>query len=205
MSKRILLVGATGYAGRQLANFLLKETDATVILAGRSRAKLDDLQSGLRQQGLAHRLDVLELDATNLDSAALGAFDLLVNATAEGPHNAPLIQACLDHRADWIDMQMTNELLNPPPVLRESIVSAGRCFVIQAGFHPGRSRFWTPMALRSSEVMTLPLTLTLVASVLGVVMCPTSSISFFTRPSPGDSWKTARRNLQTLRDFALQP
>ena len=137
MSKRILLVGATGYAGSKLASYLLKETGATVILAGRSKAKLDELQSGLRQQVLAHRLEVLELDATRLDSAALDDFDLLVNATAEGPHNAPLIQACLDHQADWIDMQMTNELLNPPPVLRESIESAGRCFVIQAGFHPG--------------------------------------------------------------------
>jgi len=95
LSKRVLLVGATGYAGNQLANYLLKETDATVILAGRSRAKLDDLQSGLRQQDLAHRVELLELDATNLDSAALGDFDLLVNATAEGPHNAPPIQATL--------------------------------------------------------------------------------------------------------------
>jgi len=137
VSKRILLVGATGYAGKKLARYLLKETGATVILAGRSRAKLDDLQSGLRLQNFAHRLEVLELDATNLDSAALGDFDLLVNATAEGPHNARLIQACLDHRADWIDMQMANELLNPPPVLRESIESAGQRFVIQAGFHPG--------------------------------------------------------------------
>jgi hypothetical protein len=67
VSKRVLLVGATGYAGRQLANYLLKETDATVILAGRSRAKLDDLRSGLRQQDLAHRLEVLELDASFRD------------------------------------------------------------------------------------------------------------------------------------------
>ncbi|MFW2404595.1 MAG: hypothetical protein ACN4GT_07495 [Gammaproteobacteria bacterium] len=46
-SKRGLLVGATGCAGNRLANYLLKETGATVILAGRSRAKLDELQSGL--------------------------------------------------------------------------------------------------------------------------------------------------------------
>jgi len=137
VSKRLLLVGATGYAGNKLASYLLTDTDATVILAGRSRAKLDELQSGLRLKDQAHRLELLELDAEDLDSAALDDFDLLVNATAEGPHNAPLIQACLDHRADWIDMQMSNELLNPRPVLRESIESAGRCFVIQAGFHPG--------------------------------------------------------------------
>ncbi len=137
VSKRILLVGATGYAGSKLASYLLKDTDATVVLAGRSRAKLDELQSGLCLEDQAHRVELLELDMENLDSAALDDFDLLVNATADGPHNAPLIQACLDHRADWIDMQMTNELLNPPPVLRESIERAGRCFVIQAGFHPG--------------------------------------------------------------------
>lgn len=136
-SKRILLVGATGYAGKQLASYLLEETDATVILAARSTAKLDELLSGLHQKGLLDRTETLVLDAANFDSAALCDFDLLVNATNEGPHNEQLIQACLDHQADWIDMQMTNELENPSTVLRQSVERAGRCFVIQAGFHPG--------------------------------------------------------------------
>ena len=137
VSKRVLLIGATGYAGRQLAAYLLQETDATVILAGRSMAKLDELQSRLRSQALAHRVELFEIDAAHFDSTALGEFDLMVNATAEGPHNALLIQACIEHRADWIDLQMTNELLNPPPALKKSIERAGLCFVIQAGFHPG--------------------------------------------------------------------
>ena len=137
LSQRILLVGATGYAGNKLASYLLTETNATVVLAGRSKSKLHELQSGLGQQGPANRLEILELDAMNIEAVALGDFDLLINATAEGPHNAQLIQACVDHGADWIDMQMTNELLNPPPALRESIERAGLCFVIQAGFHPG--------------------------------------------------------------------
>ena len=137
VSKRILLLGATGYAGRKLVSYLLKLTDATVVLAGRSSAKLDELQSGLRLQDLANRVELLEFNADDFDSVVLAGSDLLVNATAEGPHNAALIQACLEHRVDWIDMQMTNELLNPPSILRESIESAGRCFVIQAGFHPG--------------------------------------------------------------------
>ena len=136
-SKRILLVGATGYAGRKLAYYLLTNTNAIVILSGRSRSKLDELRSSLDVQDLGHRIELLELDAANLDSTALADFDLLVNATAQGRHNASLIQACLDHRADWIDMQMSNELLSPPTVLRESIERAGRCFIIQAGFHPG--------------------------------------------------------------------
>lgn len=153
VSKRILLVGATGYAGSKLASCLLRQTDATVILAGRSRSKLDDLQSGLCQQDLAHRGECLELDATNLGSASLDDFDLLVNATAEGPHNARLIQACLDHQTDWIDVQMTNELLNPPPLLQESIASAGRRFVIQAGFHPGMIAPLVRYASQQMEVM----------------------------------------------------
>ena len=136
-SKRVLLVGATGYAGEQLARYLLRETEATVILIGRSKAKLDNLHTGLLQQHPADRLETLELDAADFKSNTLRDFDLLVNATNEGSHNASLIQACLDHQADWIDMQMTNELLDPPPVLRESIERAGRCFIIQAGFHPG--------------------------------------------------------------------
>ena len=136
-SKRVLLVGATGYAGEQLARYLLQETDATVILAGRSEAKLKNLHTGLLQHHPADRLETLAFDAAKFESNTLVDFDLLVNATNEGPHNGSLIQACLDHQADWIDMQMTNELVKAPPVLRESIEQAGRSFVIQAGFHPG--------------------------------------------------------------------
>ena len=58
-SKRILLVGATGFAGRKLAIYLLTDTDATVILSGRSGAKLDELRSSLQEHGPAHRIELL--------------------------------------------------------------------------------------------------------------------------------------------------
>ena len=136
-SKRILLAGATGYAGRKLANYLLTETDATIILSGRNAAKLDEFRSNLQLHDLAQRMELLELDAADLDVVALPEFDLLVNATAKGVHNVSLIEACLERRADWIDMQMTNELLRPSTELQARIERAGCCFVIQAGFHPG--------------------------------------------------------------------
>ena len=135
--KRVLLVGATGYAGRKLANYLLTSTDATVILSGRDRSKLGDLQSSLRAFDLSRRTELLELDAAKVDVAALPDFSLLVNATGAGQHNASMIQVCIERRADWIDMQMSNELLNPPTELRAKIERAGCRFVIQAGFHPG--------------------------------------------------------------------
>ena len=69
--KRALRVGATGYAGRQLANYLLTSTDATVILSGRDRKKLGDLQSSLPAVDLSRRTELLELDAANIDFAAL--------------------------------------------------------------------------------------------------------------------------------------
>ena len=136
-SKRILLVGATGFAGRKLAIYLLTDTDATVILSGRCGAKLDELRSSLQEHGPAHRIELLELDAADFDAASLPEFDLLANATGAGPHNAPLIEACLERRADWIDMQMSNELLCPSPELQANIERGDCCFVIQAGFHPG--------------------------------------------------------------------
>ncbi len=93
--------------------------------------------SSLRERDPSCRAELLELDAATVDAAALPSFDLLANATAEGPHNAPLIRACLEHRADWIDMQMTNQLAQAPTELRADIEGSGCCFVIQAGFHPG--------------------------------------------------------------------
>ena len=152
-SKRILLVGATGYAGRKLADHLLTDTDATVILSGRNGASLDEMKSGLQAHDLAHRIELLELDAADFDIAALTEFDLLVNATAAGPHNALLIQACIERQADWIDMQMTNELLTPPPELQEKITRAGCCFVIQAGFHPGILAALVRYAAQQMDVM----------------------------------------------------
>ncbi len=136
-SKRILLVGATGYAGRKLANYLLTNTDATIILSGRNRVKLDELRSSIYRHDVAHRTEVLQFDAADFDFAALPEFDLLVNATAKGRHNTALIQACLEHQADWIDLQMSNELLQPPTELQAEIERRGCRFVIQAGFHPG--------------------------------------------------------------------
>ena len=152
-SKRILLVGATGYAGRKLANYLLTDTDATIILSGRSRAKLDELRSSLQMHGLENRLELLKLDAEDFDFAVLPEFDLLANATANGQHNASLIQACLERRADWIDMQMTNELLEPSTDLQKKIEHAGCCFVIQAGFHPGVIAALLRYAARQMDVM----------------------------------------------------
>jgi hypothetical protein len=152
-SKRILLMGATGYAGRELAHYLLTDTDATVILSGRRRAKLEELQSRLHAYNLAHRTELLELDAADPDFAALPEFDLLVNATANGQHNAALIQACLERRADWIDMQMTNELLRAATELQAKIEHAGCCFVIQAGFHPGIAAALVRYAAQQMDVM----------------------------------------------------
>ena len=152
-SKRILLVGANGYAGRELANYILADTDATVILSGRSGPKLDELRSSLCEHVLAHRIELLELDAADFDAAALPVFDLLVNATGVGPHNAALIQACLERRAGWIDMQMSNELLSPSPELQAEIERRGSCFVIQAGFHPGIPAALVRYATRQMDVV----------------------------------------------------
>jgi saccharopine dehydrogenase-like NADP-dependent oxidoreductase len=152
-SKRILLVGAPGYAGRKLAHYLLTDTDATVILCGRKKVKLDELRSSLGERGLAHRIELLELDVSDLDVAAIPEFDLLVNATANGRHNDSLIQVCLDRGADWIDMQMTNELLEPPTELQKKIERTGCCFVIQAGFHPGVIAALIRYAAQQMDVM----------------------------------------------------
>jgi hypothetical protein len=152
-SKRILLVGATGYVGRELAHLLLTNTDATLILSGRSSVKLDELRSSLQMHDLADRIQLLELDATALNLASVPEFDLLVNATANGRHNTSLIEACLEHRADWIDMQTTNELLKPQADLQAEIERAGCCFVIQAGFHPGLPAALVRYASQQMDVM----------------------------------------------------
>lgn len=132
---------------------MLTDTDATVILSGRSKAKLDELRSNRHEHDLAHRIKLFEFNAADPDFPVLPDFDLLVNATANGRHNASLIQACLERRADWIDMRMSNELLNPPTELQAKIKRAGCRFVIQAGFHPGIVAALVRYAAQQMDIM----------------------------------------------------
>lgn len=138
-SAKIIIVGCYGLAGQKLVRHLLSETDAQLQLVGRNPQRVTETVERFANAETKHRITAHVLDVAKGDAIfkLIAEAELLVNATAPGAHNRRLIEACIAGRTDWIDLQLSNELLTAEQALSDSIAAAGCCFVIQAGFHPG--------------------------------------------------------------------
>lgn len=135
----ILILGGYGYAGRLLAKWLLKESDARLVLAGRNAEKARALAEELNAEFPGDRVGSTAADAADpasLRQALRGANMVLVASTTT-QHTERVARAALEAGADYLDLQFAPERI---PVLRAmagEIERAGRCFITEAGFHPG--------------------------------------------------------------------
>ena len=107
MSENLVIYGATGFTGKQLVDEALRR-GLVPVLAGRSRRKLEDLQSMLAGQALSSQ--AVSIHAVSLDDRN-GLDKLLANAAvvvnAAGPYvqtAMPLVEACLRNQADYVDV-----------------------------------------------------------------------------------------------------
>jgi saccharopine dehydrogenase-like NADP-dependent oxidoreductase len=138
MRPAIVLLGATGHAGRVAARLLLEQTDARVVLGSRSREKAAGLATALARDFPGGRVDAVAVDATDEASlrAALEGAHLLFDCgpTALFTRRTPL--ACIAAGVDCLDIHPGRSLAVLRPLAAE-VARAGRCFVTQAGLHPG--------------------------------------------------------------------
>lgn len=108
----IVLLGATGFAGRLIAAHLLQTAPPQVRLgfAGRSRSKLESLAAGLGPA--ASRAELIEIDVRDwADLQSLVARTAVV-ATTVGPYSRdgmPLVRACAAAGTHYCDL--TGEVL----------------------------------------------------------------------------------------------
>lgn len=136
---RIVLLGASGNAGRDIARLLAPHLAAedTLVLAGRSRAKLD--ATAAVTTGPAS-VELRSVDAE--DDAAVRALvegaDLVV-VTVSLPHRVrALARIVADAGADWCDTLLSSrEKLATLRALEPRLVEKDLCFVTDGGFHPG--------------------------------------------------------------------
>lgn len=139
----ILLLGGYGYTGKLLAKHLLAQTDANIIIAGRSLEKAQFLTNELNNP----RVTVRQADAANLESLTQ-ALQNVTPSTSLSPslclvaaptthHAETVIRACINARVDYLDVQLSSKKLNSLFALRNEIKQAGLCFITEAGFHPG--------------------------------------------------------------------
>jgi len=105
----VVLMGATGFTGRLVAEHLLArhgaDRDLRWALAGRSEKKLEEIRTGLGKEAAALPLIIADShDRSSLDSLAQRT---RVICTTVGPyalHGSELVAACCAHGTDYCDL-----------------------------------------------------------------------------------------------------
>ncbi len=136
---KILILGGYGLTGRPLARHLLEQSDAEIVLAGRSLDKAQIRTDELNGQHPGGRVSALRLDAADPAGlrSALQGIDLLVVAAPVTRHTETIARAALDCGADYLDVELGAQKLAWLQSLAPEIERSGRCFITEAGFHPG--------------------------------------------------------------------
>lgn len=135
----ILLLGGYGGVGSVIARLLLQETDVNIIIAGRRRNKADGLAARLNQEFDGNRAQGLALDAgdqAGLISACAGV-RMVVEAATTTENLQRVARTALDAGVDFLDIHFEQRAFPPLQKLGPAIEKADRCFITQAGFHPG--------------------------------------------------------------------
>jgi short subunit dehydrogenase-like uncharacterized protein len=106
----IVVWGATGVAGRLLAEYLTEQYSPTALslaIAGRDEARLSDIEAELCTETEWDEIPILIGDAMNRRSLDDITRDTHVVATTVGPYTnygSPLVEACIESQTDYCDL-----------------------------------------------------------------------------------------------------
>jgi hypothetical protein len=136
---KLLLLGGTGATGRSLVRHLLMQTDAEVVLASRSLEKAQALAETFNAEFKTRRVTAARADANDEVSlkTAFTGIALVLVASPTTHQAGTVIRSALDAGADYLDLQISAEKFALLQSLAPEIEKAGRCFITEAGFHPG--------------------------------------------------------------------
>jgi hypothetical protein len=135
----ILILGGYGGTGRRVSRRLLEATDSRLVVAGRHGDKADRLAAELNGRFPGRRVAASAADAADPDSlrAAFRDVQMVLVCLPTIRHTEQVARAALAAGLDYLDLHFPAGVV---PVLRglePDIRRAGRCFITQAGFHPG--------------------------------------------------------------------
>jgi hypothetical protein len=139
MSQSILILGGYGMAGLPIARLLLGHTSTRLIVAGRRLEKAAETVAGLNADFPGGRAAGIRADAADVTSlaTALQGVDLIVDCTPTTAHVETVTRAALQAGVDYLDILYGPNKLDVLLGLAEEAERAGRCFITEAGFHPG--------------------------------------------------------------------
>jgi len=135
----LLILGGTGMTGGLIARFLLQETSACLVLAGRNLEKAQRSAEDLNRLAGAGRVSARRADAADPASLrqAFQGMDWIIVASSTAQYAGNVAQAALQAGAHYLDVQFSNQKYAALRRLESEIVSQGRCFITDGGFHPG--------------------------------------------------------------------
>lgn len=135
---KILILGGTGFTGRLIARHLIERSDAIVTIASR---RLDKAQQVVNDLGHDRPGRMVAVQAEAGDAAALRAVlpghALVVVASPTTGHVETVTRAALECGVDYLDVQLGAKKFAYLKSIAPEIEKAGRCFITEAGFHPG--------------------------------------------------------------------
>ncbi len=135
---QVLVLGGYGMAGLLISRLLLERSSASVIIAGRNRAKAEAVAEELApgNPGRARGIAADASDAASLARALVGV-DLIVDCTPTTEHVDTVTEAALSAGVDYLDILYGPGKIALLESKSERIRDEGRCFVTECGYHPG--------------------------------------------------------------------
>jgi short subunit dehydrogenase-like uncharacterized protein len=197
----VVLFGATGFTGEQVAHYLADASCGRLrwALAGRNREKLDRLKARLIGRHASPAL--LIADAGNPESLRALVSGTLVVITTVGPyleHGEALVGACAEYGTDYADLSCEPEFLRRSSERYHALAEMNRAKIVHAcGFDSmphDLGAYFTVKALRRR--LTLGEQDTLSVVVRGIVQ-GSPSVS-------GGSWRSLAVSFGRLRRSAAR-
>ncbi len=139
MKRTVLVLGGYGNTGSRIAELLLRETDVCVIVAGRRSIEAKRVAARLAREAGTDRISALPVDAADAKQLerALAQVDLVVVASSTVAHMRTIAQAAIQAGADCLDIQLSAAKVRFLESVADVIHRNGRCFITDAGLHPG--------------------------------------------------------------------
>ncbi len=136
---KILVLGGYGGTGKVFCRYLLKETEADVIVAGRDVKKAEEQAVKLGKEFSSDRIFARCADACDIKSLrkAFRNIDFVLVAATTTRWAKQIAETALESGIDYLDIYFQQDVYPVLERLSERIREAGRCFITQAGFHPG--------------------------------------------------------------------
>jgi saccharopine dehydrogenase (NAD+, L-lysine-forming) len=136
---KVLILGGYGHSGRALARHLRARSDAKLVLAGRRLHKAEAEAREINKAYGGDQVSAMRVDAADEEGLrkALETVSMLVVAAPTTQHAPEVISGALDSGVDYLDIQLDLKKLNLLKSLEKEIAASERCFITEAGFHPG--------------------------------------------------------------------